>query len=196
MKTSIKTGLAALLLLAISCTKVPLSNPQVTGTQTQDNAAAQTSAHFIGERFGGGIIFYLKEGGNHGLIADTIDLPQAVWYNNEIYTVTGALKKGIGSGKENSRKILESQGQPGTRYAAALCAKSKRGGYTDWFLPSKAELNELYLQKNVVLGFADNYYWSSSEEDQFTAWSENFTNGYQYNDYKSYESYVRAIRAF
>ena len=41
--------------------------------------------------------------------------------------------------------------------------------YGDWYLPSKVELNLLYNQKNVVGGFANNFYWSSTENLSFPA---------------------------
>ena len=76
-----------------------------------------------------------------------------------------------------------------------------------WRLPTKDELNSLYLSKDKIGGFAGNYYWSSTEDidDNMTngnygAWTQGFsnlsngrTNVAQYNDYGHS---VRAIRAF
>jgi hypothetical protein len=69
-------------------------------------------------------------------------------------------------------------------------------GYSDWFLPSKDELNQLYLQKNVVGGFANYFYWSSSEYNYYKAWGQDFSAGYQGYDGKGNPSNVRAVRAF
>ncbi|NBW59983.1 MAG: DUF1566 domain-containing protein, partial [Crocinitomicaceae bacterium] len=73
------------------------------------------------------------------------------------------------------------------------------GGYSDWYLPSKDELNQVYLNRVAIGGFVTVYYgyWSSTESGSTTAWCQNFLNGYQYTDDKSY-SYgrVRAVRAF
>ena len=69
--------------------------------------------------------------------------------------------------------------------------------YTDWFLPSKDELNELYLQKNVVGGFLSGHYWSSSETTNAAiATAQYFVNGNQLNLRKDNTYRVRAIRAF
>ena len=68
--------------------------------------------------------------------------------------------------------------------------------YSDWFLPSIDELNQMYLQKNVIGGFNDNVYWSSSEDRNSMAVREYFLTGLIATDGKSLTYYVRAIRAF
>ena len=70
------------------------------------------------------------------------------------------------------------------------------GGYSDWYLPSKDELNQLYLNQAVVGGFAYYNYWSSSENDTYDAWYQYFGYGYQYNNSKYSTLSVRAVRAF
>ena len=85
-------------------------------------------------------------------------------------------------------------------FAAKVCADYSVtvGGvtYGDWYLPSKYELNLLYLQKTAVGGFASAYYWSSSEKVNYNAWIQYFGTGAQDFFNKSYTDYVRAIRAF
>ena len=89
-------------------------------------------------------------------------------------------------------------------YAAKLCYDLSSGGFSDWYLPSKYELNLMYMnigQGNVlglgnVGGFALNYYWSSSEYNNNYAWTQTFLNGNQGSDSKYYTYYVRAVRAF
>ena len=65
-----------------------------------------------------------------------------------------------------------------------------------WRLPTKEELNIMYENKDLVIGFAGNYYWSSTEYDFDYAWYQYFTVGYRGNSAKNYSNYVRAIRAF
>jgi len=69
-------------------------------------------------------------------------------------------------------------------------------GFSDgWRLPTKEELNLLCQQKDVVGGFANNYYWSSSEGISDDAWSQNFSSGYQYSSgSKGLTLPVRAVR--
>jgi len=84
------------------------------------------------------------------------------------------------------------------------CNDYTDGTYSDWFLPSKYELNEMYLNigKGNALGlgniggFANTTYWSSTEVDVNDAWSQNFSNGAQGNYGKNRFHTVRAVRAF
>jgi len=134
---------------------------------TWTSAAASGGTHTIGESYGGGIVFYVTTDGLHGLIAETQDQSSSCsWYN--------------------AQDIISTTANHST--AGKL--------YTDWRLPTKYELNLLYLQKSVVGGFLNFYYWSSSEGDFFSAWLQDFTNGVQINYGKGSPNYVRAVRAF
>jgi hypothetical protein len=69
--------------------------------------------------------------------------------------------------------------------------------YGDWFLPSKGELNQMYVNRTAVGGFSSVYYWSSSEGGASNAWGQAFDVGYQYDGLsKSDTFYVRPVRAF
>ena len=119
----------------------------------------------------------------------------------------------IGSGRYNTERLVEymdiegkaysdSSGTATAEYAAKKCLDYSYGGYDDWFLPSKDELNLMYhnLQKQGLGSFANDsysYYWSSSEYDIYGAWRRNFNGGSQDNIYNRHnEVYVRAVRAF
>jgi hypothetical protein len=149
----------------------------------------------IGLAYGGGIIFYLDVTGQHGLISATNDQGTGFQWYNGTYTLTGASGTAIGTGQANTTAIVTAQGA-GT-YAAIICDQLVLNGYNDWYLPSKDELQELYLQQAVVGGFTGNYYWTSSEITNTYAWSQYFTNGLQYNlGAKWIPNYVRPIRSF
>ena len=85
--------------------------------------------------------------------------------------------------------------------AKKACENLGRG----WRLPTKEELNTLYLNKDKIGGFANNKYWSSSstEGDHNGAWLQTFNNGFQtflngvqQYYYKGFKDNVRAVRAF
>ena len=75
----------------------------------------------------------------------------------------------------------------------AIVACKKLG--TGWRLPTKDELNMLYKNKEEIGGFANNYYWSSTESDFNSAWGQGFFNGSQNYSYKLITGFVRAVRA-
>jgi hypothetical protein len=111
-------------------------------------------------------------------------------------SISGADGTAVGTGEQNTIDIEAGCTTAGT--AADLCANLSLGGYSDWFLPSKDELNLMYENLKVagVGGFTDGYYWSSSEYYANNAWIQWFSTGYQYKNYKNNLIRVRAIRAF
>jgi hypothetical protein len=68
--------------------------------------------------------------------------------------------------------------------------------YGDWFLPSKGELNQMYVNKSAIGGFSIDFYWSSSESGDSYAWGQDFYSGIQSNYVKGYTFAVRPVRAF
>ena len=165
-------------------------------------ASSVTCGLSIGDTYQGGIIFYLDPSGCHGLVAAPTDQSTgAQWYNGS-YIDTRAYGSGLFEGKYNTVMINAYQG--GSTSAAAICGSLMLGGYDDWYLPSIEELNKMYqnigqgnaLGLGNVGGFAVNFYWSSTELDIFTAWIQNFSNGFQNFTNKNSNLYVRAVRAF
>lgn len=170
----------------------------------------------IGDTFQGGIIFYiLKENDNgyvsgevHGLIAapeDQTTNAEAEWgiagmaewgcYETKI---SGAEGTAIGTGAQNTLDILA--GCSEDMIAAKLCANYEITidgiTYDDWFLPSRMELNLLYVNRETVGDFAKSAYYSSSQDDNISAWYHNFIDGIQGKVLKNIKRSVRAIRSF
>ena len=111
-------------------------------------------------------------------------------------TEIGATARGtaIGTGKANTTAIVCQSGC--TVGAAKLCKAYTGSGYSDWFLPSKEELNAMYLKSGTIGSFAADWYWSSSEGSDYLAWGQDFTGGFQDYNYKGNGVLVRAVRAF
>ena len=167
-----------------------------------------------GDFYQGGVVFYIFESGDtgyvagekHGLIAAIEDQSSGIRWHNGSYVTTGATGIAVYTGSANTDAIIAAQGATETDYAAGVARAYTGGGFTDWFLPSKDELNQMYTNKATInttasanggSNFSTNFYWSSTEDDSYEAWSQNFANGDQFNLPKSfYITIVRAVRAF
>jgi hypothetical protein len=112
-------------------------------------------------------------------------------------TNNGNTSVSIGTGLSNSNAIVSQTGHTGS--AAKLCLDYSVNGYSDWFLPSKDELNQMYenLYPFNVGSFRSDYYWSSSEETFDHGWAINFSPKTVVGLIKNTATVnTRAIRAF
>ena len=151
---------------------------------------------------GGGIVFYaasvpfdcgvdLKAKCTY-LEAAPSDYSSMVEWCSNTNTALGVTAQGIGSGMSNTTTADNTCTSGAIQVAADYTTTTK----TDWYLPSQAELNQLYNQIGTVGGFAANRYWSSSEYYADFAWSQHFRNGVPSSLFKTSTYYVRPVRAF
>ena len=159
------------------------------------NNCPGTSPYTIGETGpAGGKVFYVTDGGLHGLEAAPVDQSVGAPWGCYGTSISGAQGTAVGTGASNTVAIVSGCSDIGT--AAKIADAYIFNGYTDWFLPSIDELNLLYLQRDVVGGFANFFYWSSSEDDTNLAWNQIFSSGGQSNSLKTFTYLVRPVRAF
>lgn len=164
--------------------------------------------HFIGERFGGGIVYHLWKDSSaveHGLIVSIIDQSNShVWSNVDLNSI-GWLAQFTGDGLRNCNAIVIQNGH--TYSAAKICLDLELDGQSDWYLPSYDEFdllaqNRFHVNKkletingaNILMN--ESIYWTSTERDYRKAWSYSFGNYFNGETYKSSYQYVRAIRSF
>ena len=165
------------------------------GSSVNSNTVTITTfGHTIGESYGGGIIFYIDGTGQHGLIAATSNQSTSAAWGCYGTAITGADGTAIGTGAQNTIDI--EVGCTTSGIAADIAANLVLNSYSDWFLPSKDELNKMFVNKTAIGGFTNNYYWSSSEASINNAWAQDFNTGGQYGNSRNVPSYVRAIRTF
>ena len=195
------------------------TNVTVTGSGTTASpyvvnatAGSGSTTYSVGDFAQGGIVFWVDETGQHGLVAAKEDQSTGVRWYAGTYGNTQAKGDGPFSGEANTSIIIAAQvaiGDDGSTYAARICNELQvtEGGktYGDWYLPSKEELNLMYQNKATIdatagvnggSGFASAFYWSSSESNSNSAWLQYFDGGFQRDYGKNLTYYVRAVRAF
>jgi len=192
---------------AITGTSQLLSVPYALYAKTAETIS--DNAHYVGELYGGGVVFWVDHTGQHGLIVSMVDLSTSQAWSNVISTLIGTTNDWDGA--SNTTAITGQSGH--TSSAAKLCADYTNadygtGIYSDWYLPSISELNYVWnsfygVQKALTNdGDASTTllervnYWSSSERNATDGWSYYFGSGYQNHLSKNNTFYVRAVRAF
>jgi hypothetical protein len=168
-----------------------------------------TSACAVGQQGpGGGIVFMTPStpGNTSGLFYEAAPStwssssgdPTSAWCNNDAdllgvpSTVAGT---GAMDGAAKTTVMLGVCTSGAANLADAYRVTVNGVVYGDWFLPSKGEMNQMYVNKSAIGGFSADSYWSSSEGGDTFAWVQNFS-GSQYNDGKGSTYYVRPVRAF
>lgn len=171
-----------------------------------------TAGLAIGDAYQGGKVAYILVSGDpgydaavtKGLIAATIDQSSGIiWSIADKQTTSvpgGAVATAFGTGQANTSAIVAQNGE-GITYAAGLCdaytnTDTGTGVYSDWYLPSRDELNKLYLNYEFIDDLGGNYYWNSSEFNASNALTCHTTAGYQTAFSKSATRPVRAVRSF
>jgi len=151
----------------------------------------------------GGLVFYDK-----GVFSEGWRYLEAAPVGNEMTRVEWGRRvdvpgtnTGIGSGRQNTRLIVDQLNRAGeTGRAAQLCAALNSNGFADWFLPSREELNLMFknLSEKGLGGFNRTSYWSSSQHNRNEAHVQDFnpSSGRQHTNNKFDARSVRAIRQF
>jgi len=115
----------------------------------------------------GGYVFYVAPDGLHGLVAATQDQSAGGYWNDAFSLVNNSANhNAVGA------------------------------NFTDWRLPTKDELNMMYLKKDAIGGFTIDVYWSSTGGGSYVAWGQGFGNGIQFGTNNPGTGRVRAVRAF
>lgn len=175
------------------------------------SSGATAPVHYIGQFYGGGIIFYVDQTGNHGLICSVIELSTASTWSDMPTTLIGLTAQSDWDGQSNSNAMIL---QSISNSAADICdtytnTNYGTGIYSDWYLPAIDQLSLIYHVKyqlnkaldsdgnSATTALVKNSYWSSTECSSTSAWAYDFITGTVIgNDKLCTPVHVRAIRAF
>jgi hypothetical protein len=154
----------------------------------------------IGDTHAGGIIFYLDETGQHGLVVTADDISTSAPWSNGVEKVTNATSFGVYGGMMNTLLIIAQQTEDNTSgtFAAQLCTAGEMNDeYGDWYLPSVKEWDLLDTVANRIFTRipAGVFYWSSTEANEENAYQLWTGEGWDWGE-KSTTHRVRAIRKF
>lgn len=154
----------------------------------------------------GGIIVYDKGTFSDGWQFIEVAPTETEWTNvpwSGFMNRNYGLGSAIGDGKSNTDTILEKTSLatarlPSFQYAPHLCANLNYNGFDDWLLPSKGELDLIYRNLHLTgMGeFKETNYWTSTDMNEFSAWVQRFSNGFQFGHDKYKLANARAIRYF
>ena len=174
--------------------------------------------HGIGERYQGGVIFFVDDSGLHGLIAALRDANngETIQWQNGVSgeKIVNARANGLGAGESNTRLIISQEtidDQSG--HFAALAAlsyaviadgttpcsttvRTPTSCYGGWYLPSIYELDLLRRNLPAKYQLAQVPYWSSTESSVTESWAEEVVGTPILLDKSSDSGRVRAIRSF
>ncbi|HNW90132.1 MAG TPA: hypothetical protein PKN48_10750 [Bacteroidales bacterium] len=169
-------------------------------------------AHYVGELYGGGIVFWVSPDNQHGLIMSLDDVSNSAAWSNITATAVGNAND-MYDGLANTNAIVAQSGH--TSSAAQLCLDYISGGFDDWYLPASWQISQIYHNAytlNYVLINDGNaasvplianstwpsvpVYWSSTEDLDTLAWSQYFQHGDTRSDIKSLTYRVRGVRSF
>jgi len=166
----------------------------------------------VGDFAHGGVVFYVEPCGTRGLVAAKEDQSDGVRWHAGTWGTTQAKGDGPYAGKTNTAIIISALvaiGDDFNTYAARICNELQitEGGqtYGDWYLPSREELNQMWLNKAAIdataianggSAFANGFYWSSTEVNSGLSMVQRFQDGFQLDWFKDESEHVRAVRAF
>jgi hypothetical protein len=147
--------------------------------------------------------WHYAAGETHGLMVKKSDEPLATEWGTTLDVTLYEISNGtaLGTGMRNTWDIKAFGDAGSTAINNATVPQSGddyNGVIYYWYLPSKDELNKIYLNREAIGGFTGNFYWSSSQYDADNAWVQSFQTGEQGPGVKSNPTpvSVRSTRHF
>ena len=189
---------ALLVGLGVTLTAVLGFNVSRSSDSTSSGLCIQGEDWCIGDTGPGGGIVYITPStpgnttGNYYEVAPMETT--ASWWSwcDNISATTGAVGTTIGTGMSNTT-IADKLCTSG---AIQIAVDYVNNGKTDWFLPSKEELLQMYNHRGYLGGFTTNWYWSSTDANAYYPADSDADYGSQTNYFMPTHNRVLPVRAF
>lgn len=149
----------------------------------------------IGLIYQSGLIFYVDTSAATALVVSQSDISSTAWWGCNGQYIDGVQGSTLGLGDSNTYKIATNCNDASS--AAGHCYYSTLNNYHDWYLPCEDEMKLVYsaLKAKNVGDFQDDYYWTSTQHDQYYARYLLFLDGSVGFKSKSDPHRVRGIRS-
>ena len=170
-------------------------------TETQRDAISSAATGLMIYQTDGTAGFYYYNGSGWAEVAAT----SKTYSIHTFYAELGGYVIDINSdGTHGLVVAMQDQGAASSWYeindfvSSAINHDTNGAKFKDWRVPTKRELNLMYLVYSNGNGASlnSNWYWSSTQNYSTNSWSHNFSNGRQYSSSKNSGFAVRAVRAF
>ena len=161
----------------------------------ESEAPASATRRYVGERYGGGIVFHVTDEGRHGLIHAVVEDAKRKQRQPRIHADTIDFRGGVGAGRIMTEPMIrDKKGRGGEVRVYAL---NQEDHLSDWYLPTRYDLNLLYLNRAVIGGYSDFARgWKKPEVSIVNTWFYSFTTGARFTNGKDDAIYVRVLRKF
>ena len=172
----------------------------------------------VGDLIFGGVICFVDETGQHGLICSPVDVVSAMqWAGGSALNLSNAQADGLYTGEMNTTLIIANEAVHYFSSCAAMSCAAYTSStinapgtpdYGDWYLPSVVELQQIYNNKaaiNAAIASTPSYlpiinvrYWSSVELHYNISHAYYFDmgSGTQGDEFKTNTYHVRAVKRF
>lgn len=132
---------------------------------------------------------------------NSADIPALVNYSTQSGAGLSGTNLDDAYGSTNTTNIaaITDNAMGGRHAAARYCDKLVYGGYNDWYLPNRYELNLFYVNRAFIPGLDTagmQWYWSSTEQSSYYVWMQRFSDGYQSSIPKTSSVLTRCVRRF
>ncbi len=172
-----------------------INNDLLTSSTFTSEPSTSVETHYVGESFGGGIVYYVDDEGKHGIITTIIDKSTRKQHKSETFILTNAARDGIATGEFNTDRLNAMTGKGETD--DQVVENYRDANLSDWHLPTRYDLIKLYRNRAVIGGYTEFANgWKSTEVSSVNEWYRSFITGGEFSNGKDDAVYIRVIRKF